>query len=242
MMDLTDAEVKLYKKDALKAAFEKYGVRCGCLNVYIPALGNETRVKKKLMEDLALAKELNIDKLMVIPMLQTDFIFAKRLTSDEIFSRIVGFLRMAVAKGEKFGITVCIENTSCCNVPLCSAEDCVKLLQTVPNLKIVFDIANMTAKDDDPFAFYEAIKDHICHVHLKDARFTERKSGDVCKNGKYLQCCLWGEGEVPVKSIFDRLRADGYAGVYAMEYVAPAIEGRIPAYLQLDCFLTYLFR
>jgi len=56
---------------------------------------------------------------------------------------------------------------------------------------------------------YDHVKDLICHVHLKDARFNPR-------TGKHENCPI-GEGEIDIAGQFVALAGDGYQGYVSLE-------------------------
>ena len=37
-----------------------------------------------------------------------------------------------------------------------------------------------------------------------------------------MNCCLWGEGVIPLDEIYARMKRDGYTGRFAIEYAHPA--------------------
>lgn len=98
----------------------------------------------------------------------------------------------------------------------------------------------MIPRGDDPLKFYEELKSYICHVHMKDVRYTEEETADRCADGRYLACCPWGEGIIPVKSLYERLVQDGYRGICALEYVSPQQKGVMANDRQIGKFLNYL--
>lgn len=61
---------------------------------------------------------------MLIPLPQ----FEKAPTNEDErrtrAERTIKYLREAVAEAAKYGVTVCVEDTPTCNVPLCSTEEC----------------------------------------------------------------------------------------------------------------------
>jgi sugar phosphate isomerase/epimerase len=95
----------------------------------------------------------------------------------------------------------------------------LELLEKVPGLKLVFDTANPVFNDDrskpkpwkkqDPWEFYEHVKEHIVHVHVKDARWNNAKN-----DADYT---MPGEGEGKVRPILLDLIASGYSGGISIE-------------------------
>jgi sugar phosphate isomerase/epimerase len=83
--------------------------------------------------------------------------------------------------------------------------------------KLVFDTGNPVGLPDvrgevpyrrqDALEFYEAVKEHIAQIHVKDGRW----------NGEDLEYTLPGEGEARVPEILQALLRDGYEGVISIE-------------------------
>ena len=95
----------------------------------------------------------------------------------------------------------------------------LELLEKVPGLKLVFDTANPVFNEDrskpkpwpkqDPWEFYEHVKPHIVHVHVKDARWNPAKN-----DADYT---MPGEGDGKVRPILKDLLANGYSGGISIE-------------------------
>lgn len=95
----------------------------------------------------------------------------------------------------------------------------LELLEKVPGLNLVFDTANPVFNDDrskpqpwrkqDPWEFYEHVKEHIVHVHVKDARWNPAKN-----DADYT---MPGEGDGKVREILKDLLASGYSGGISIE-------------------------
>ena len=95
----------------------------------------------------------------------------------------------------------------------------LELLENVPGLKLVFDTGNPIFNDDrskakpwrkqDPWEFYQHVKEHIVHVHVKDARWK------VAKNDA--DYTMPGEGDGKVREILGDLIGSGYSGGISIE-------------------------
>lgn len=95
----------------------------------------------------------------------------------------------------------------------------LRLMENVPGLKLVFDTGNPVFGADctspKPYArqsaweFYQHVKEHVIHVHIKDARWDE---GD--QEAKY---CFPGQGEGNVERIITDLFTWGYDGGFSIE-------------------------
>lgn len=105
---------------------------------------------------------------------------------------------------------------NCMNHGGMSPKHGVELLEKVPGLKHVFDTANPVFNADrskpkpwpkqDPWEYWQAVKDHVVHIHIKDATWNDAK-GDADYN--------WpGEGTGKVREILKDAFARGYdAGI-----------------------------
>jgi len=78
-----------------------------------------------------------------------------------------------------------------------------------PHTGLVWDVTNMwTITGEPPADVYKALQPYIHHTHIKDA---------VKVNGE-VHYKLLGEGEVPIFTAIDALRAGGYKGYYSFEW------------------------
>jgi sugar phosphate isomerase/epimerase len=87
----------------------------------------------------------------------------------------------------------------------------VELLKEVDNpaFKVLYDTANPVSYGQDPKDYYEAIRDDICYVHIKDC-----KRSAEGKDGEYVYC---GEGDGRVRETIADLFARGYDGGFSIE-------------------------
>ncbi len=101
-----------------------------------------------------------------------------------------------------------------------SSSHTLRMLEHCPGMKLVFDTGNppITIDADSPFPytaqnsfkFYNAVKEHVVHVHVKDAYW----SSDLEKVEHYT---FPGEGRGDVRKILAALQQDGYKGYYSIE-------------------------
>ena len=119
------------------------------------------------------------------------------------------------------GLTPVHEN--CMNYGGMSWQHALKLLENVPGLKWVFDTANPVFNDDrskdkpypkqDPFEFWQNVKEHVVHIHVKDAIWRPEKN-----DADYT---LPGDGAAAVKEILKDAFAGGYdAGISIEPHMA----------------------
>lgn len=156
-------------------------------------------------------------------------------------------LREIHARFADAGLQAVHEN--CMNWGGFSADHTLRLIEEVPGLKLVFDTANPVFQLDrskpqpdgsfpwqDPMEFYQKVKEHVVHVHIKDC--LNPPAGES-EPEKYT---LPGEGQAKVPEILAALKEDGYDGGLAIEpHVATvfhATDGEEPDWQQ--CYDSYV--
>jgi len=90
-----------------------------------------------------------------------------------------------------------------------------------PALKLIFDTGNPVTYGQDSWVYYQAVREHIVHVHIKDY------VRDALAPGGY-RAVFPGQGEGRVRDIVADLKRTGYDGWYSMEphIVSVIHEGR----------------
>ena len=220
-VDLMISEIRLYGAGALKRAFRKTGVACGCVIAHLPFFRGVDKYPAKLEEAFSLCRELDCLNLMIVPG-DGDRRECALLSREEMLRRGAELYTMAVNRASQRGIQVLFEDTPQDYKPFSSAADCRRLLDDVPGLGFVFDTANfMVAEENfDLMADYELLKDRIRRVHLKDVVRGPFPSGERCENGDAIRCVATGSGTVNLRDLVQRLRSDGYEGALSIEYAA----------------------
>ncbi len=132
---------------------------------------------------------------------------------QEVFRRVREVTNMFVDAG----ITPVHEN--CMNYGGMSWKHALELLDKAPGLKWVFDTANPVFNSDrskpkpwprqDAWEFWTHVRDHVVHIHIKDATWNPAKN-DADYN--------WpGEGQGCVEQILKDAQARGYAAGVSIE-------------------------
>jgi sugar phosphate isomerase/epimerase len=124
-------------------------------------------------------------------------------------------MRELNARFNDAGITMVHEN--CMNYGGMSIGHALETLANVPGLRWVFDTGNPVFNEDrahpghrqDPWAFYQAVKPAISHIHIKDGVWNAQKND--C-DYKYP-----GEGDGKVRQIVADAKASGYDGFISIE-------------------------
>ncbi len=143
--------------------------------------------------------------------------FAIREGEDQMEDERFRRLRELVKLFGDSGMTVVHEN--CMNYGGMGWPYTQKLLENVPGLKLVFDTGNPVFNPDytkpeprprqDPWEFYEHVKDEIVHVHVKDLIFDTEK-----QDATYT---FPGEGQAKVREILTDMIKNGYDGGISIE-------------------------
>lgn len=224
MLDLMDVELSMYGEKELKAAMDQAGLKCGCIISTVSLYTAPHRAEARFAKALERAKAMGAPYLMVVPGQASELekCLTTNKTRQQLLDKAVRFFTMAVNKADSCGITVCLEDTPHWYKPLCSAEDCLYLMEHVEGLKLVFDTGNVLIADPhaDPLAFYEKLKPYIVRVHLKDVVIGRFKTGEECADHRRIRTVTTGSGVIPIHEIIQRLKADGYTGDLAVEYAA----------------------
>lgn len=116
-------------------------------------------------------------------------------------------VKMLAMIAEDSGVTLVHEN--CSGWGGLSAENSNILLGEVnsPALKVVFDTGNPVTYGQDTWAYYQAVKQDIVYVHIKDAKKIDGQD-------HYTYC---GEGDGCVREVMGDLLKNGYAGGISIE-------------------------
>lgn len=219
LMNLSFTESKRYS-----AAMQKHGVNCYCYIATVPFFKEERAVKEKLLSEMKKAALLQAKLFMIVP---TGYNRCKK-DKNRWFEIMAECFSFCVQESVKFNLTVCFETTPHADSGLCGAEECLAILKAVAGLGLVFDTANMLPCGEDPLEYYSLLKDYIIYVHLKDVEILEKGHGgkmfvgrEYIKDGRRMQSCVYGRGITPLKEIYERMIADGYKGIFALEYCRP---------------------
>lgn len=224
VMDPSESRVQEYV-----AASKEIGEKPLCYIGSVSFFSNtEEKIRETMTKHLCAAAMLGAKLYMIVPMnVQKDEKVCAKLGKAEVQNRLKKYFTMAVDLAKDSGIQVCFETTPRDYTCLSGAEDCCWILERVPGLGLVYDTANMLPSGDDPIAYYEALKTHIIHVHVKDVALSKATWKDKlfraerAKNGEVMKCCVFGEGVIPLKEILTRMERDGYQGTFALEYSHP---------------------
>ena len=157
-------------------------------------------------------------------------------------------LRELKQRFDDAGLVMVHEN--CMNYGGMSISHARRCLEEVPGLRWVFDTCNPVFNVDrdnpphmqDPWAFYQAVKPAIAHIHIKDGIYNPAK-----RDADYT---LPGEGHGQVRRILADLIAGGYDGFVSIEPHTAVVfhsagaendgmDAAAKAQQQFDSYVTY---
>ncbi|MDQ8189995.1 sugar phosphate isomerase/epimerase family protein [Roseibacillus persicicus] len=141
---------------------------------------------------------------------------------DQMVEERVDRLRRVVDRFAEEGLQALHEN--CANYGGMGWPFTMELLEKVPGLKLIFDTANPATTLDrtkpaphppqSSWEFYQQVREHIAHVHVKDGRFLRDNPESVFEDADY----VWpGEGDGEVVKIVSDLHQTGYEGFLSIE-------------------------
>ncbi len=128
--------------------------------------------------------------------------------TPQIEDSIIAAFDEPLAVAERRGVTLCLENEHACYLGTGSEVARVAERIGLPRLAICWDPGNALAAGEVPFPNgYEAVRDRVVHVHVKDA---------VMPAGAP-EWCVVGEGVVDYVGQFSALRDARYEGFISLE-------------------------
>jgi len=129
----------------------------------------------------------------------------------ERFRRVAEIHRIFASEG----LEALHEN--CMNYGGFSSDHTLRLLDAVPDMRLVFDTGNPVTQRDrskppeypwqNSLKFYHDVKHAIAHIHIKDAKREEGK----------IEYTFPGEGDAYVREILWDMKLSGYGGFIAIE-------------------------
>ena len=119
-----------------------------------------------------------------------------------------------------YGVSLTMEDYDEALSPIATAAGVRRFLDACPQLSSTFDTGNFLFAGEQVLDAYHLLRDRVDHVHLKD-RATAPDYGHLVKNaldGSPLSPAPVGSGILPLEELMAQLKADGYDGVYTLEF------------------------
>ena len=205
---VTDPE---YDMDELRRVVDKYGVALANIGSYCGRgfADDSEDVRQEAMEEmrktLDVAKEFGSKSIRIFP-------GDGKLAS---LDKVVPYFKESAEYAEKLGIYMGIENHG--GEISGNPDACREISEKVgsPYFGILYEPCNLMAAGAEYKSAFEAFKDHIVHVHIKDGKYNDE--------GKWERCML-GDGVIDYHWVWDSVEGLGYDRDYALEFEVGNIE------------------
>ena len=132
-------------------------------------------------------------------------------------AKIYAGLNGVCEKAKKYGIDVTIEDFGIGDAPNGNIAGCADFFKNIPDLKFTLDTGNFTLYHENPFDAYEALKDKIAYVHLKEKRFVTDANGNAGEEELAV-----GDGDLQLGKLMRKMIDEGYRGDFAVEHFGAA--------------------
>ena len=125
--------------------------------------------------------------------------------NDSLYERVVSCLMQVVEHAIRNEVQIAVEPHD--NFALSSAIYPV-LKQTLPEIRVIWDVGNAFAAGEEPQAGFDLLKDRLAYVQVKDGLRTDTD----------WQLTPLGQGNLPLEQAFDLLQSFGYTGSFSVEW------------------------
>jgi sugar phosphate isomerase/epimerase len=209
--------------DLSEDAFDQVCKTLDGSGIYINAFGSAiANWGKDVRDDFSITEEEIKRTIPRMKRLQSKFVrimsYKVLDENDQLVDERIKRLRLILDAFHAEGITVVHEN--CMNYGGMSWQHTLELIDALPDMKLVYDTGNPVFNRDrskegnpwqDPWEFYQKVKEHIAYVHVKDCLNPTQENDN---KEVYLYP---GDGQGCVKEIMQDLMASGYEGGISIE-------------------------
>ena len=223
--DLTDADIQ-----RVKGLIDTRNLKVSCISHHnLSALPVDTAVVvpayrehiTTLQRCIDVAQALGTNLVRIFSFRKEMVLFgAEPVISEGAWKTLMNRLEEPLQIADAAGITLVMETAISGNVT--SAFLARKLIDEldVPHLKVLWDPCSSLYCTEVPYPDgYEAIREHIAHIHLKD--------GVVNLPAATFDFCAMRQGQMDpyYNDIVDALKRDGYEGAISLESVYTPVDG-----------------
>ena len=124
-------------------------------------------------------------------------------------------LRACLPAARQADVTLAIEDFGVAPTLQCAAEDCLEILNALPELAFVFDTGNFYFRGEDPLANLDLLGERTRHVHLKD--WVKSDKPDIAD----VAGAPLGTGLIPNEELVRRFLELGHVANFSLEAGAP---------------------
>lgn len=213
IVDHTDDDLARIEQLLRDGGFSVCGIASPFLKCHIDGNGaaagatHSARETPREQQGDVLARSLEVAERLDAPMVRA-FSFWRLEDPTSARDDILATLQEATERTKQAGRLLGLENELACNIA--TGEEAAWYLERIPDptLGMIWDPGNEAAIGSAPFPKgYEAVRERIHHVHLKDATHL----------GEPVGFTVIGEGVIPYEEQFRALQADDYDGVLSIE-------------------------
>ena len=210
----------------VRQIFEKRGLHFACYSVYADLYESEKHIELMMLHaDLAAALGSPYLHFTILPWL---ILGPEHPSIDEGIAFAVDAAERVARHAEPLGVTCIFEDQG---MYLNGIENFGKffyeLKSRCSNVGVCGDVGNILFVDEDPAPFFEAFKEDLKHVHIKDYLHKPAGSDPVgrywlpTRGRQWLRDTMIGSGVIDFKACMDVLKSIGYDGPLALELGHP---------------------
>lgn len=213
-----------YPAGEVRTTLEKYGLSVDCYSVYADVLGDDSEsIERQMYEiiDYAVSIGAKIFHHTLMPYLKLGLDMPEY---ENVFPRVLEIEKKIVKYCSERGLRCIFEPQG---FYFNGVEGLSRLIYALreefPDVGLCADLGNSVFVDCDPKDVIDALSFCIAHVHIKDYIISdapiEGKKAMLSRGGKNLYEVLPGEGVIDLGVCLKSIKATGYDGRIALEYV-----------------------
>ncbi len=209
-----------------KKLFEN-GITITCLDAVSNLADEERRAEqeKEIESLILLAKDLRC-KYVRLHAFNSNTI---KVTAEDCTKSLLNFLPKLLSIAENNGVTLLMESMGV----YADTKRLSDLLDAFAcdNFSALWDIHHTYRySGESPEVSVKNLGKHIKHLHIKDSAL----------QGEEIVYCLLGEGDLPIKQVFDSLRSINYEGFISLELLPSWLESLGDENIVLPQFVSYM--
>ncbi|HBN96608.1 MAG TPA: hypothetical protein DDZ66_09935 [Firmicutes bacterium] len=197
----------------IKEILTETGLKVSCYDIHHrmePLRWQEhEKALEKIKAELAVAEFLGAEYVQIV-----GEAFDPTVSAKDVETLILELVDMVLPALQGRDLMLAIENPESAEFQSHHMAGLLKQIDN-PQVKVGFNMANSLVAGEDPEVALERLKDHIAHVRAVDVRLAHQD--EEPQNGGYVGCVI-GLGLVPLKKLFQVLKAKGYEGWISLEF------------------------
>lgn len=204
-----------------------YAVSVG-LEVPMFTVGANLYCKEPQQEVSRLLQHVDIAAACEIPMMRIDV--AQTFFGDEsskspkkVIEYVAPYIREIAQYAKERGVLLCSENHGRLMQDSYRMEELFYAVDH-ENYKLLCDIGNFSAVDEDCAVAVSRLLPHICYVHAKDSfiksgmRYDPGRGYGRSRGGNFRRATIFGHGDIPTFQILTAIKRSGYDGYVSLEF------------------------